>query len=376
MKVSVVMPCLNEEKSVGPCIKAAQIGLKSSGLAGEVIVVDNGSKDNSAKVARSAGAIVISESRRGYGQAYKTGFAASRGKYLVMGDSDGTYDFREIGKLISELKKGQDMVIGSRLLGNIRSGAMPWTHRYIGTPILSWLLARLFGVKVKDSQSGYRAFTRDAYLRLNPKSTGMEFASELLINALRKKLSISEVPIDYYPRVGQSKLSSVRDAWRHIRFMLLYSPNALFIYPSLIMLFLGIPLIITLLPGPIYFNGRVYDVHLYILGSLLTVLGFQTFSLGLYAKTYAYYQGLEGKNKFLTTFYRCFSLERGLLFGFGVALVGIIVGGLIFYDWAQSGFGALSSVRPALLSLVMIIIGTQAIFTSFFISLITLYRDE
>lgn len=374
--VSVVMPCLNEEAAVGGCVESAKLSLKQAKLPGEVIVVDNGSTDESARIARRAGAIVISEPRRGYGRAYKSGFSIAKGMYIVIGDSDGTYDFREVGKLVNELKQGYDLVIGSRLTGKIHAGAMPWSHRYIGTPVLSWLLARLFGAKVRDSQSGFRAVTKESLLRLNPKTNGMEFASEILIEALRKKLKIVEVPIEYYPRVGRSKLSAMRDAWRHIRFMLLYSPNTLFLVPGLTLLILGIVLIIALLPGPIYFNGRAYDIHLYILGSLLTVLGFQIFSLGLYAKTYAVQQGLEERNKFLSAFYRYFSLERGLLFGLGAILVGGIVGGTIIFEWAQSGFGTLSSVRPALLSLVMIVVGSQAIFTSFFISLITLNNDE
>lgn len=376
IKVSVVMPCLNESESVGTCVKQALLGLKLANLSGEVLVADNGSSDGSVAIAKRSGARVVIENRRGYGRAYKAGFSAARGDYLVMGDSDGTYDFREIGKLIDELNKGADMVIGSRLSGNIHKGAMPWTHRYIGTPILSWLLTRLFGVKVRDSQSGFRAFKKKSYDSINPVSTGMEFASELLVGALRGKLKIREVPIDYYPRVGISKLSSVRDAWRHIRFMLLYSPNALFIAPGMGMLLAGALIMALLLPGPIYLNGRAYDIHLYIVGFLLVVVGFQIISLGVYAKTYAVQRGLEKKNKFLSTFYRYFTLERGLATGTLVFITGVTVASLVFFEWANNGFGALNSIRQVLFSVVLIIIGIQSIFTSFFVSLINLNSDD
>jgi len=221
-KISVVMPCLNEEAGIACCIAWAQEGLQRAGLPGEIIVADNGSTDHSAEFAQVAGAHVVRQPLRGYGNAYHKGFAASTGTYIVMGDADQTYDFREIDRLIAPLRNGYDYVLGSRFRGNILPGAMPWTHRYIGNPVLTFMLNMLFGLKSSDAHSGLRAFTREAYLRMGLVSPGMEFASELVIKAAKSKLRVAEVPITYYPRAGASKLNALRDGWRHVRFMLSY----------------------------------------------------------------------------------------------------------------------------------------------------------
>src|SRR5579875_2766456 len=221
-KISVVMPCLNEEVGIARCIAWAQEGLARTGLPGEIIVADNGSTDRSAEIASAAGARVVCQPARGYGNAYHKGFSASTGAYIVMGDADQTYDFREIDRLIAPLRDGYDYVLGSRFAGKILPGAMPWTHRYIGNPILTFILNLLFGLKSSDAHSGLRAFTREAYLRMGLTSPGMEFASELVIKAAEAKLRVAEVPITYYPRAGASKLNALRDGWRHLRFMLAY----------------------------------------------------------------------------------------------------------------------------------------------------------
>ena len=221
-KVSIVMPCLNEEKGIGRCIEWAQEGLTRTGLPGEIIVADNGSTDRSTELAEAAGARVVHQPLRGYGNAYHKGFAASVGSYIVMGDADLTYDFREIDRLIEPLKHGFDYVLGSRFQGTILPGAMPWTHRYIGNPILTFILNLLFGLKSSDAHSGLRAFTRDAYGQMALQCTGMEFASELVIKAAQAKLKVAEVPITYYPRAGSSKLHALRDGLRHLRFMFEY----------------------------------------------------------------------------------------------------------------------------------------------------------
>lgn len=221
-KISIVMPCLNEEKGIAQCIAWAQEGLARTGLPGEIIVADNGSTDHSAEIARAAGALVVQQPLRGYGNAYHAGFAASSGTYIVMGDADKTYDFREIAQLIAPLRDGYDYVLGSRFRGTIVPGAMPWTHRYVGNPILTFILNVLYGLKSSDAHSGLRAFTREAYLRMGLTSPGMEFASELVIKAAQVKLRVAEVPITYYPRAGTSKLNALRDGWRHLRFMFAY----------------------------------------------------------------------------------------------------------------------------------------------------------
>ena len=220
--ISIVMPCLNEEESVARCIAWAQEGLARTGLPGEIIVTDNGSTDRSAEIARAAGARVVFQPLRGYGNAYHKGLAAATGTYIVMGDADQTYDFREIDRLIAPLRVGYDYVLGSRFRGTILPGAMPWTHRYIGNPILTLILNVLFGLASSDAHSGLRAFTREAYLCMGLNSPGMEFASELVVKAAQARLRVTEVPISYHPRAGASKLRALHDGWRHLRFMFAY----------------------------------------------------------------------------------------------------------------------------------------------------------
>lgn len=220
IEVSVVMPCLNEEETLGTCIEKAQNTLKSLNIQGEVVVADNGSTDTSIEIAERLGARVVHQSTRGYGAAYLAGFAAAQGQYIIMGDSDDTYDFTDLERFITPLQDGYDFVIGNRFKGKILPGAMPWANRYIGNPILSGMLRVFFGTYISDSHCGMRAFTIDAYKRMDLKTTGMEFASEMVIKAVQTELKILEIPITYHPRGGESKLNAVRDAWRHIRFML------------------------------------------------------------------------------------------------------------------------------------------------------------
>ena len=240
MKISVILPCLNEEEAVGTVVDDARRALDALGADSEVIVVDNGSTDRSADVATAHGAVVVPEPERGYGRAYLTGLAHSRGDFLVMADADGTYPIGELGKFVEQLEDGSDLVLGSRFNGNIHAGAMPWSHRWIGNPVLTGMLNRMFGVHVSDAHCGMRAVRRTALPTLDLHSKGMEFASEMVFKAFRRDLNISEVPIDYYPRTGESKLSRFSDAWRHVRFMLLYSPSWLYFLPGIILLLLGL----------------------------------------------------------------------------------------------------------------------------------------
>jgi len=250
-EISVVMPCLNEEETLGECIKKASQSMNEHGLSGEIVVCDNGSTDRSAEIGHREGARVVEEKIKGYGSAYHCGIGAARGKYIIMGDADDTYDFREINRFIEPLRNGYDLVMGSRLKGTILKGAMPWLHRYIGNPFLSWFLNLLFHTGVSDSHCGMRAFTREAYDKMDLKTTGMEYASEMVINSSKAGLKITEVPITYYPRGGESKLNSFSDGWRHLRFMLLYSPNHLFLVPGMFLLLAGLLLLLVLLPGPL-----------------------------------------------------------------------------------------------------------------------------
>jgi len=238
-RISIVMPCLNEAETVAVCVAKALAWLSASGNSGEVLVVDNGSTDRSAELASQAGAQVIPERRRGYGNAYLRGFAEARGDIIVMGDADDTYDFSRLDDLIRPLDQGYDMVLGNRFTGGVQPGAMPWAHRYIGSPIINLLIRRFIGIRIGDSQSGFRAFTRAAYERLRLRSGGMELASEMIVNAAREGLTITEVPAPYNVRLGESKLNTVRDGWRHLRFLLISAPNFLFVLPGLALVGMG-----------------------------------------------------------------------------------------------------------------------------------------
>ena len=236
LDVSVVMPCLNEEETIGPCIEKAREGIRRLGLHGEIIVCDNGSTDRSVEIATRLGARVFHERRKGYGSAYMRGISEARAEYIIMGDSDDTYDFADLEPFLKPLREGYELVMGSRFSGTILPGAMTFSHRYIGNPVLSGILKLFYRVDISDAHCGMRSFTKDAYARMRLQTTGMEFASEMVINAGRERLKIAEVPITYYPRKGESKLETWRDGWRHLRFMLLYSPTHLFLLPGLLLL--------------------------------------------------------------------------------------------------------------------------------------------
>lgn len=373
--ISVVLPCLNEEKTVGICVKKAKEVLKKAKISGEVIVCDNGSSDNSVKLAKKAGAVVIPESRKGYGSAYLAGFRAAKGEWLVMGDSDGTYDFSDVSKLIKPLGKGFDLVIGSRLKGRIKKGAMPWLNRYLGTPFLNFFLRLFYQIKISDSQSGMRAFTRQAFDKLRLKTLGMEFASEMLVRASREGLKITEVPIDYSLRQAPTKLSRFRDAWRHVRFMLLFAPTYMFLLPGGFFMGLGLLGLVLLAPGPFCFSsGYCLDFHTMILASMLVLLGYQVIMLGVYAKAFSYVTGIDKGGWTINTTLRYFQLEKGIVLGFTVTLIGLAIGFVTLFNWAKVGFGALWAIRPAVFSLTLLVLGIQIIFSSFFLSILGLER--
>lgn len=373
--VSIVMPCLNEETTIGVCIKKAFQALKKNKISGEILIADNGSNDNSVSIAQSLGAKVVHQPIRGYGAAYLAGIAAARGKYIVIGDSDDTYDFSELDKFVQPLREDYDLVMGSRFKGDIRSGAMPWLHRYIGNPVLTRILNVLFKVGVSDAHCGMRAFTSDAYEKMGLQTTGMEFASEMVIKAAKAGLKITEVPITYYPREGESKLNSFRDGWRHLRFMLIYSPTHLFLIPGFLLFLIGFIIALLLLPGPLKIAGRAYDVHVMTVASLLALLGFQVILLGLYARSYALRSGLEQNDKLIDWLYRHFSLEKGLLLGAASFALGFITDGWVAYKWINSGFGALNEVRAALFALLLMALGAQTMFSSFFLSILGIRTD-
>jgi glycosyltransferase involved in cell wall biosynthesis len=371
--ISVVMPCLNEAESVGRCVEQAVQALKNADLDGEVIVADNGSTDNSVEIATRAGAQVVHQPERGYGNAYHKGLATAKGNILVIGDSDSTYDFGCIPELITPFKDGYDMVMGSRFMGTILPGAMPFMNRYIGNPILTGMLNLLFGLKISDAHTGMRAMTREAYDRMALRTTGMEFASELVIQAVRAGLKIKEIPITYYPRVGRSKLNAVRDAWRHVRFMLMYSPTAVFTWPGVIMILLGAIPLIFLLPGPIRLpSGGIIDYHWMIAGALLVTVGTQLVMLGLISRTYAAVEGFNPADGTLRRLWKWFSLERALLLSGVLLLIGFILIARLVLLWAESGFSILGEIRSGLLAMTLAAAGMQIGTSAFFLSLLLL----
>ncbi len=371
--VSVVIPCLNEAENIEVCVTAALGALKDGAIDGEVLVVDNASEDDSAALAAAAGARVVSEPRRGYGSAYLAGFAAARGKYIVMADADLTYDFNEIPRFVSELNDGAELVMGDRM-DNIQPGAMPWLHRYVGNPLLSGLLNFFFRTGVKDAHCGMRALRRDVLPRLDLRTTGMEFASEMVIRASKEHLRIAEFPIEYHPRGGESKLSSFRDGWRHLRFLLVHSPTHLFIVPGMLLAGLG-TLILVFVGAGLDFFGRAWGLHTLIAGSLLMIVGTQVLALGLCAHAYGTYFMGE-KDPWFDRMRSRFRLEHGLLLGGVFMLLGIVMGAVIVATWISHGFGSLADEHLAVVAASLLIVGIQIFFSSFLLSILGLRREH
>jgi len=375
IKVSVVLPCLDEEKAIGVCIRKIQEVLEKEGLTYEILVVDNGSQDRSREIAAALGAKVIREEQRGYGAAYLRGFKDAQGEYFVIGDSDDTYDFYEIPKFIKALKEGYDFVIGSRFKGQIAKGAMPWPHRYIGNPLLSGMCRLFFRTKLSDIHCGLRAFTRQAYEKMKLRTKGMEFATEMAVAALQNNLRIAEVGVSYHLRLGKSKLNPLFDAWRHIRFMLFYCPVWLYFIPGVIGFTLGIITLLILLKGPALFLGHYWDIHMMIFASSLCILSYQVLNIGIYAHTYAIHRGLLKYDALTLFFKRHFSLERGILLGVILFIVGFGINIWIFGEWFSRNFGALYRIRESIFAMTLLIIGIQTFFSSFFISLLFMEGD-
>jgi glycosyltransferase involved in cell wall biosynthesis len=371
VKVSVVIPCLNEAASIARCVTAARDALDGEGWNGEVVVADNGSDDRSAELARDAGARVIHEPRRGYGNAYRAGFAAAQGEYIVMADADLTYDFADIPRFVSKLEEGADLVMGDRMRG-IRPGAMPWLHRYVGNPLLTGILNLFFRTGVRDAHCGMRAVRREALPQLDLRTTGMEFASEMVIRAGKERLAIEEIPIHYHPREGDSKLSSFRDGWRHLRFLLVHSPNWLFIIPGTVMAAVGALIALAVLLQ-LQVLGRPWDLHTMVAGALLMVVGTQVLALGLCAHAYGTYFMGE-KDPWFDRMRARFRLEHGLVAGGLIMLVGLVLAAVILGTWIDRGFGQLSEERLAIMAATLLIVGLQIFFSSFLLSILGLRR--
>lgn len=380
IEVSIVMPCLNEEKTIGACIRQAQAALERAGLRGEVIVVDNGSTDRSVEIAESLGARVVHQPKRGYGNALRKGFEEARGRYLVMGDADMSYDFGEAPRLIEKLREGYDLVMGSRFKGCILPGAMPWKNRWIGNPLLTGILNLFFGTRVSDAHCGLRALTKDAFQRMRLRTPGMEFASEMVVKAGLAKMRIAEVPITLHPdgRGRPPHLRPWRDGWRHLKFMLMFSPTFVFLIPGMTFMFFGFILMALQLlappDGPLWIGPIRMDYNWAIAGSLLTLLGYHLINVHYFAKIYGVTHGLCEADPGLNRLFRLLTLERVLIAGLLITLVGFLADGAVFYYWIRQEFDfgahARAYTRTAIFGSTLIAIGVATIFNAFFFSIL------
>ena len=370
-EVSVVIPCLNEAGNIEECVRRSRATLEAAGLEGEVVVADNGSQDGSAELAAAAGAHVVHVARRGYGSAYLGGFEHARGEYVVMLDADLTYPFDRIPAFVESLRDGADLVMGDRM-DNIQPGAMPWLHRYVGNPMLSGTLNLFFRTGIRDAHCGMRAFRRDVLSRLDLRTTGMEFASEMVIRASKEKFDIRQLPIEYHPRGGESKLSSFRDGWRHLRFLLVHSPTHLFVIPGALLAVLGaLVAAISLAQIPVF--GREWQLHSMVAGALFMIVGTQVLALGLCAHAYGTYFMGE-RDPWFDRMRGRFRLEHGLLLGGAITLAGLTMAAVILVIWIDRGFGALSEERLAVFAATLLIVGIQVFFSSFLLSILGLRR--
>ncbi len=371
--VSVIIPCMNEEKTIGRCIQKARAAFEKEGLEGEIIVSDN-STDRSREIAGNMGAKVVIPLNKGYGNAYMEGIRYARGKYFLLTDADDTYDLCEMPKLLRPLIEGEaDFVMGTRLKGEIKKGAMPWLHRYIGNPVLTLILNFLFNTRFSDTHCGMRAISRESYMKLDMKSEGMEYASEMIIEAARKRVRMTEVPVTYYSRLTPSKLHSWGDGWRHLRFMMLYNPTPFLFIPGLFVFCLGVFMTATL---AIRGNVETTSLHSFILGSMLAIIGVQMLATGGYMKVYGIVHNKIDRTGITAHLLDYHSLEVGLLLGIILFTGGIISGAGVIYIWVSSGYGSLSEIGNAVIAMVLAAVGIQIIFSTLIISIFLLDKKD
>jgi len=374
------MPCLNEAETLAACIQKAQSAIAKDGLSAEIIVADNGSTDGSQAIAKELGARLVPVERKGYGSALIGGIQAARGEFVIMGDADDSYDFTAIAPLIARLREGCDLVVGNRFRGGIEPGAMPWSHRWIGNPVLTFISRVFFHTPVGDAHCGLRGFRKDAFERMKLRATGMEFASEMVIKASLKGMRIAEVPVALRPD-GRSRpphLRTWRDGWRHLRFMLLFSPRWLFLYPGLALFAVGVVLSALLLAGPLHVAGVRLDVHTLLVAGFLALIGYQLVLFAVFTKIFAVRTGFHPPHPMLEAVFRYVTLEVGLATGSLMVVTGFIGLVLAVASWRSVGFGNLDpslTMREVIPAVVLLALGTQTVFASFFISILSIDRD-
>ena len=379
VELSVVMPCLNEAATVGICVKKALDALERNGIRGEVIVADNGSTDGSRQIAQNMGAHVVAVERRGYGSALQSGIAAARGRFILMGDADDTYDLSQLGEFVARLREGYDLVMGNRFRGKILPGAMPLLHRYLGNPVLTGIGRLFFRSPVGDFHCGLRGFRKGAIEQLGLRTMGMEFASEMVVKAAAFGLRVTEIPTTLAPdrRDRAPHLRTWRDGWRHLRFLLLYSPRWLFLYPGVALIAMGILVNAVLLPGPRKIGNVVFDVHTLLFGAMAILIGFQSVVFATFTKIFAISEGLLPEDPRLSRMFKYITLEVGLIAGVLLILVG--TGAWVFglESWRIRGFGPLDAertLRIVIPGVVCFTLGFQVILSSFFLSVLGMSR--
>jgi hypothetical protein len=381
IELSIVLPCLNEAETLATCIGKALGFLRASGIAGEVVVADNGSTDGSQAIAREHGARVVDVPTPGYGAALLGGIKAARGRYVIMGDADDSYDFSRLGPFVDELRAGADLVMGNRFRGGIEPGAMPPLHRYLGNPVLSFLGKLFFKSPVGDFHCGLRGFSREAVLSLDLQTPGMEFASEMVVKATLNGLRLAEVPTTLSPdgRTRPPHLRSWRDGWRHLRFLLIFSPRWLFLYPGLALMAAGLTLTALLAPHQVAVGGVNFDVHTLLYAGFFTLLGFQLVAFAVFSKVYGTKAGLLPPDPKLERFLSVATLERGVVLGLCTGLAGIAGSVYAVAVWGEAGFGGLdprTMMRITIPSATAITLGGQIVFSTFFLSFLRGRLDE
>lgn len=384
--LSIVLPCLNEENAINPCLDSIKNIIKNNiSLSTEIIIVNNNSTDNSKSIIQeyqknnpSFNLVLTEEKIRGYGSAYKKGFSVAKGKYIFMADIDGTYDFNEIPLFIAKLNANYDFVVGNRFSRNKKNkyntlGSMPWHHRYIGNPFLSMLVRIFFGVKIKDIHCGARAIKRKSLEKLSLVTNGMEFASEMIIKASKAHLSITEIPIKYNKRIGTSKLQSLRDGWRHMRFIFIYSPIILFFIPGLFLLIIGLlSMTVLYVSNPSYFKITFYFHPMFFSAGCITT-GYQLIYFAFFAKIYSITH-MEEKNTFFEKLFKYITLERTCVVGIFLLTCGISIYGYILHNWIFSNFDSLNEIKNSIVALTLLIVGIQTISSAFMLSIVSIKK--
>jgi hypothetical protein len=375
-EVSVVIPCLNEARSIALCIDKALAAFRENGIRGEVVVSDNGSTDGSIEIANHHGAHVVHASVKGYGNALRKGIEEARGQFIIMGDADDSYDFTEVPGFVRKWREGYELVMGNRFAGGIKPGAMPWLHKRLGNPTITAILNRFFRAGIGDAYCGMRGFSKRIYETIDPRTTGMEFALELVIKASKLGAKIGEIPVTLWPdkRGRRPHLRTFHDGWRSLRFMLLYAPNWLFVVPGSLLLLLGLGLVLWLLPGPRQVGRVIFDVHTMLFGMIFALLGSQVISIGMFAKVFSFAERFSPNQRSLERWLSRVKLEHGLVLGTGLILIGVPGCFWLLWKWSATNFGRFDELRLVIFFSMWLFLGVQIIFSSFFISMLGISR--